>query len=61
LHDFPRRAQQSIALRKRPRFELTAPAPGEVALEPGQSETAGAGTGKWGWNRQTNRPGVKKM
>jgi hypothetical protein len=35
----------SISLRERLRSELTAPTPGQVALETRQSECAGAGTG----------------
>jgi hypothetical protein len=45
LHDFPRQAQQSIALRERLRSELTAPTPDQVALEARKSESAGARTG----------------
>jgi hypothetical protein len=35
----------SIALRERRRSELTDPKPGQVALQPRQSECAGSGTG----------------
>ena len=45
LHDFPRQAQQSIALREGLRSGLTVSTPGQVALEPRKSESAGAGAG----------------